>query len=260
MAGETPMPQGGGEITEAKYVGGFGDDFTVRIRETGPAQSNYVRNHPNALVRNSQYTTSGRVSLAQLREIGQGGYVSTDVWEPQNLSPPTVAQLQVMLNEAGLLGDGFTPGAYDETTRKAYGDLLARANATGSTWESMLARMRDNPLAAEAQQNDRAPLVTRLSNPEDLKTVFRTAAKRALGYGNIPDEDLDRMVAAYQGMESSSQQAQYGAQETGGTITAPMDPEVFADQQAKQLDPTAYDSRKVVSKFQVMAEMFGGGQ
>lgn len=102
------------------------------------------------------------------------------------------------------------------------------------------------------------PLVARVTNPEDIVRSAREGVRSALGF--VPDDiDFDALVRKRQGQEVAYQSAVHSAgQGGGGTIAAPMDDAAFADIEAKRLDPTAYDSRKVVSAADYLAKKLRG--
>lgn len=190
-------------------------------------------------------------------------YFEGDEWKPASLPPQQVAQLQDQLILGGYLDPkGIQKGAWDSKTRAAYKSLLEDSNGSGATWDGTLRQRisvgQQYPTATEGEA-PRAPLVARVSNPQDLRSTFRSVAKRTMGRGKIDDAMVDRMVAAYQGLEQGSQQQAYNAGESGGTITAPPDAETFAEGQLQAADPVRYESRKVVEKFDVIANVLRGG-
>lgn len=167
----------------------------------------------------------------------------------------------------------FAAGLYgtNNRARVRFGD---RDEATFAIWEAMVDRavgyhavgQKVSPLdafneAAKVQtgfEETRQPLVTTVSNPVDIKEAMREAAKDAIGRGSIDEAKLDEIVARWQGMERHSQQEQYDLSETGGTRVAPPSFETFAENEARKIDPTAADAYKVMDKFSVMMERFGG--
>lgn len=240
---------------ENGFLGGFDDTFTVDVDTPG-----YVDPSGGPSVFGLQFPTvqppsTEHATLSQLRELGAGGYVSSDQWLPVNETSTTIAQLQLSLADAGLLDlsdlDHEDLGYYDDATRNAYRDLLTRANAMGTTWDDALGRLRANPVPARKPKGESAQLPV-VTHPDDLKAIFRAGARRASGTGKIDDAELDDMVKAFQSMQVQSQK------QTTGTVVRPPDPEVFADTEAKRLDPVGYDAHKFLDKFAVVQETLGG--
>lgn len=251
---DSDFPTGGSDTAQGRsgFLGGFPADHPVRV----PTPVTRTGMSADAADRWAGVEVTTDSTLQELADAQIGGYMEKDVWAPANEPPETVAQLQIMLVNAGLLDpEDFAPGHYDGKTRSAYRELLTFANASGATWDETLSRLSQSPFPANTAKS-KANLV-QVSNPDDLRTIFRTAARQTLGYGNIDDADLDRMVAAYQGLERQAQTAPDAA--AGDvTVTAAPDPTVFADQQLRTIDPSAYDSRKVVAAADVMARLFRG--
>lgn len=247
-------PAGGGTSgSESGFAGGFTGDTSVTVPgtfSTGPWGKPHV-------------DPSVDTTLGELREIGRGGYLDSDQWLPANEDPASIAQLQTMLVEAGLLDlddlEHEQLGFYDDATRGAFRDLLARSNAGGATWETTLTKMRRNPAAASRRDKgrERAPFVAQLTNAADIERGLHEFMREKIGRG-LKKDQLAPMVKAYQDQELAAQKALYDAQETGGTVTAPPDFETFADQQAQLAAPTAYSAHKVLDKFSTVASMLRG--
>lgn len=258
MADEDPPP-GGGATDDAGFLGGFDDTYEIDVitpasEAWGPGM------HGGAVPRQTHVPASSvQTTLSELRELGAGGYIGSDQWLPSNEEPKVIAQLQLSLADAGLLDlddlDHDDLGYYDDATRSAYRDLLTRSNAAGSTWDVTLERLRANPAAQQIKGAKPKELPT-VTHPDDLKAIFRAGARRAVGSGKIDDRDLDSMVKVFQDLQAN---AQSGANAAGGVVTAPPDAEVFADEQAKQRDPVAYDAHKFLDKFSAVSSMLGGG-
>lgn len=170
---------------------------------------------------------------------GFRGYFKGDEFAPSSFSTEDRARLQMAMRAAGLFGpkQRFTLGVWDETTRATYRKLLEYANGAGLEWQDAL---RDYAQAKEAglagDEETRAPLVLRQSNPADLAKVFDNAGQATIGRRFRPDE-IQRLVAAYHAEQAREQQSAYNLDPTGGTVTEAMNPSVFAEQQARQVDP-----------------------
>lgn len=238
--GEGGPPGGGGAgASGTEFLGGFPGDYEVVIRDEG---------------RPGDRRES---TLAELQEANLGGYTQADVWAPQNEEPGAVAQLQVMLVEAGLLNedDLVSPGHFDDNSMKAYKSLLVRANAMGTTWDKALRRMRNNPaarLASKGKGKGSEAGLLEVSNPDDLRSVFKASARRLLGKGELGDDVLDRMVQAYQAKETGYQKVESGVR------VRPPGAEEFAEQELKRADPVGVDSHKALDAFDGIAALMRG--
>lgn len=165
-------------------------------------------------------------------------YFVGDEWAPASLSAEDRARLQRAMVDAGVIPKGakFRLGMWDETTRGAYVDLLSFANGAGLDVKAALgeyARMRD-VYGDPDEMAERQPLVTRLTNPDDLRSTFEVVARRKIGRKLRPEE-AERFVKAYQTEEAGVQQQDYDLDETGGTVTEAPDPQAFlAERLAKE--------------------------
>lgn len=213
---------------------------------------------------------------AQGRLVHAGGsfdsvpprYFDGDQWAPASLPPEQLAALQKAMVQAGLLKPGQAQlGVWDQPSMSAYTELLAFANASGSDVATALKQWG----TAHDQQpggDIRAPLTVRVTNPDDLKAVFRKSVIDTLGQGWDSDK-IDRMVAAYQGVETEAQQQQYamtgsGSQTdpgTGGTVVNPPNPQTFAETQARQENPDLaqeHDSLGFIDAFNQLVGKWSG--
>lgn len=180
-------------------------------------------------------------------------YWTGDQWTTvRSLRPEDRASLQLVLKQMGLIPQGTSVvlGAWDDPSASGFREVLAWANTNGVTWQQALEQMlvsRDQFGDLEASGEELPAFTAEVANPEDIKRAFREGMKSRLGVGQVEEDRLERAVAAYQRQQIDAQRSQYNAQTGGGgTVTAPMDFETFADIEAKKADPTAYDSRKVV--------------
>lgn len=190
-------------------------------------------------------------------------------WLPASLPPADIRALQLRMVAAGLAKSGeLQLGIWDMASVSAYQKLLAFANASGSDVASALNRWQQaHSETPDAGAAARAPLVVKLSNPDDLAAVFRKAVIDQLGQGWSSDK-INSMVSAYQQQERETQQQQYAMTGfgsstepgPGGEITAPPDPTTFAVDQARQADPglaQEHDELGVLGNFR---QMLGGWQ
>lgn len=124
------------------------------------------------------------------------------------------------------------------------------------------------PEDEEPEKQRRAPLVTVLSNPDDLREVLQAGARTVLGR-KLGDDEVAAFIASRQGQERRIQAQEYamGGDEfvgndenaPGGEITQLVDPRTEAEMAAREADPLKADSRKVVQQFESLVKMLGAG-
>lgn len=185
-----------------------------------------------------------------------------DDWKPARQSPEAIASVQEKLVDAGLLRKRYAIGLWDDATRQAYRSVLRWANASGVKDDAeALTYLVDTHAAhgdvEKATTTAELPPI-KITNPDDLKEVFRNAAKRVLGSRNIDDTDLDRLVTSYQAQEATAGQA-YQAAGPGVPVEAAPDPSVFAEQQVRELDPIKADARSAVKVARTISGLLSGG-
>lgn len=166
-------------------------------------------------------------------------YFEGDEWTPSSLAPEKIAQLQAALARAGLIGpkDKYRLGVWDDTTRSAYRNALETANASGVDDQTAIAMYANSHTIAPDPSAGRAPLVTRMPNPDDLRATFTSAARSLLGH-RADDALIERMIAGYQQASAQEQTAGYDlAGGTGGVVTEAPTPSAFAEQQLRAAAP-----------------------
>lgn len=243
--GHTPLPDDDEEETDRDAPIGVGRDYTVeRPTSRGGMSADAAE----------QYDPITSVKPR---------YWKGDEWStPRGLSSEDRAALQLLMKQLGFIDPKarIVLGEWDQKSATAFKNVLAWANVNGTDWTVALSAMAKSAEQYPPDIEERAPLVSRVSNPDELKAALRETLKAKLGTGDAVDEaGLDRMVAAYQQKEKAFQQQAYNADETGGTIVEPPSFDTFADVKAKAADPTAYDSRKVVEAAEVVKQMLAGG-
>lgn len=180
----------------------------------------------------------------------------------------TRSQYQTMMWEAGIYGpnDTFNPGEYDETSQAAWEKVVHRAAAQELSLAEVLElgkkAVNDSggldayykgKKAATAQ-----PLVTKLTNPDDLRMVAQEVATKRLGR-NFTDAEITQFINAYHGTETAASKGAYGAaQGSGGAVTAEASPEGAATAYAQKEHPTEYAATAQVKVLEKMRSMLGG--
>lgn len=128
---------------------------------------------------------------------------------------------------------------------------LDESNLAGVTRERYLIELMKN--RPDVSGGGGAPRRYRVSNPEDLKAVFKRVAQETIGR-NFSDDEASRAVQTYQQQEIAAQQALYA----GGTATEQMGADVFAQQFAQQVAPTEANGYKFLGYMNKLFQAAGG--
>jgi hypothetical protein len=170
----------------------------------------------------------------------QPKYFSGDEDAINSYSKETIAQLQYNLSKNGLMGRKYTPGIVDNQTRSGFKELLGISNRQGTDWVNALGSVSQ----AGVSTGTKLPAY-QLTNPEDLKAVFRKAAQDSLGR-NLQDGDINRLVETYQ-----AQEAQYQKQVStvGGVVTQAPSAQAFAQSAINKDFGTEVNTRKLSDIF-----------
>lgn len=188
-------------------------------------------------------------------------YREGDEWRFTASSPEDIASIQRMLDAAGLLTGDFALGVWDNKTASAMKQVLAYANRSGLTWQAALQRMASGGAALKAGRRSGGGggvgrvFAPQVSNPEELKSIFKQASYTLLGGKSfIDDATLDRMVTAYQQEEIRAQREAFNR----STAVAPPSPQTFAEQQIEQTDPKGVEAARFASYVSVLDNLIGG--
>lgn len=180
-------------------------------------------------------------------------YFDGDEYIPANWPADQIFQLQQALGRVGLLTGTFTPHTWDQSTRNAYKELLALANAQGIDANRALGELLRTSSAEKGgqykvdefgnivpvgQEQGPPPLVTRTTDPAQLRTTFRKAVIETLGEG-WSQEEINKMVAAYNQVEIQRQTQAYNMDINGtaGNVQEIPSPEAFIEEQITKKDP-----------------------
>lgn len=184
-------------------------------------------------------------------------YFDGDEWAPQGWGPNAIADLQAGMVAAGLLTGHYNAGVWMDESANALKKVLAHANRTGTDMWTAIAELASSNTDKHPGPGGagRAPFQARLSNPDDLKNVFKQGAYNLLGGGGfLDDSQLDAMVKAYQEQEVKAQRAAYGG---GTTVDAPS-PQTFAEEQIEQADPKGAEAARFAGFVGVLENLMGG--
>lgn len=181
--------------------------------------------------------------------------------------PTFIRKIQYGLLGAGLIDDNdiFAPGVFDDVTSKGMSSVLGYANRAGITWEQALDELMQGGMERMAALNaakkgPKGPVFTaRLSNPDDLKKMFRQTAYNMLGGQFIAEDQQQAFVDAYHQIELGAQRAAFDAQVGGGgTVVDAPNPQTTAEQQVEQLDPDGVKAKRINDYASMFEKMIGG--
>jgi hypothetical protein len=252
---ETPSPTTTAPVTASTLPGEIGAedvfDFGIRKSYAGGVNPNY-----KGLEKQTGYATSNTSTPY--------AYTSEDWQTILQYSPAKVISIQKQLMKAF---PGFTPGLLgdktDPKTIKYFKLALGRINSLsveensplrGAKLDSQLNSLTKIPAAAASSGSANLPSY-QLSNPADLKAVFKKAAQDSIGQ-NLGEGDLNRLVESYQ-----AQQLQYQKSvSTGGTTVQAPNAETFARNSIEKDFGTEVNTQKIDGIFDVIDKALSRGQ
>jgi hypothetical protein len=233
--------EGATEGREGGIYGGFSNEF--------------LGSRPRRATTRFDRPEGGRLNIS---------YREDDDWLPRTASwsSERITDLQAALVETGYLTVESAQrevGKWGPRSATALRTVMETGNGTNRTWQEVLRR---TPLEDDGSDGSdsgsgagRAPLQVRLSNPEDLKKAFRTAAQQATGGVFINEKQIGEMVTAYQAKETEFQQQAYA----GATnLTDPPTPDTFAGERLKTLDPGGTEANTFAGLTSVLLQLTGG--
>lgn len=189
----------------------------------------------------------------------QPTFYEGDQYRPATLGPAGIADLQRAMIAAGLIdASDIQLGVWDGASIQGYEKLLGYANMTGLT--SATAALAQWSSLHDKYGASAKPLTVQLSNPDELRQVFRAAVIGELGQG-WDSGKIDAMVASYQQTERDYAARAQQVNQAGGEITAPPSPEAYAKAQAMAQDPTgvaAHDYLEFVNQFHQLVGQWQG--
>jgi hypothetical protein len=186
----------------------------------------------------------------------------------QHLSGAQLAQVQYQMYKAGMYGQSPPLyGVYSEQDSAAFRKVLIgymNGPQQGSTLNSYLGQIADLGDKQGVNLVRKAPLVIHHVDDDTLKMTFQSAAKQILGDGKLPDDELNRMVAAYHSAESTNQSAAYQAGDPnstgilygglGGNVNTTPTPTEFATSQIQTAHPDQIARQQFSDSFGKIAQ------
>lgn len=176
-------------------------------------------------------------------------YYDGDNYVLATYGPEKQAVIINQLRKAGYLTDKYKAGDPLTKPLSSMYALMYEANITGQSWETLLQFRQTNPVSGAG-----GTLPTyRLTNPTDLRAVFRKAAQDTLGRADLPAEQIDRMISAYQQSERSYQQKA----SVGGTVTQAPSASTFGAERIERQNPDEATAYKFAQFAQVFEKLLG---
>lgn len=214
-------------------------------------------------------------------------YTEADLYSPEAMSTEDKARLQQSMDRAGLFRgtDKYRLGNWDETSIGAYTRLLAFANRGGYDQQEALgaigtltpdqydalygkgayARSSNKKVGdiagAGTEEDVKAGVINQRLSEDDLRYLAKRTARKSLGR-TLTDDELNTFSGAYTQMQNAAlgREAAANAATQGGanvTYAGATSNEVFAEQQAQKLDPTAFEARRQVGALRAVGGMLG---
>ena len=179
------------------------------------------------------------------------------------MTPAELAALQSQLTAVGLLDpDTYSPGFVgggNDPTLQAIQVVMSYANRAGyrSVTDALRAYEEGGYGAVGSQGYQDSQAAARMpapvSNPDDLKRVFRAAVIDTLGVG-WSEDDINAMVADYQVHERSFNQRAAAGEAIEEQVASP---ETFAVDRAVAADPTAAQGQDFLEVANSLSGMLG---
>lgn len=244
-------------VTESRYVNlGGANGRTVKAKPLG-VETGYVA--PYRGQRISSYDQADAAFGADYSGGVDARYDATDLDLFAGLSPESMWSIQQGLMRAGLI-DQAPKGIFDDITATAMSKVLSYANKRGLLWQDALDEYAAAGDAAGlgAGGGPRRVFTPQLSNPDDLRRVFKQAAYDLTGGSFMDDSTYERMVSGYQGAELAAQRAQFDAAVSGAEVTDAPSAQAFAQTDLKAADPSAVEAKRFADYGGVLESLLGG--
>ena len=144
-------------------------------------------------------------------------YTESDIFAPTGLSAERVAQLQRMMDAAGVFrGATYRLGVWDATSQRAYQTVLEYANVAGIDVNEALDELVASPQKTATPETPDPGSIDKVSAPMTLEAQVQQAAQQRLGR-KLRKSEVSKFVALYQGLERKDNAAFRSAQDTAKT-------------------------------------------
>jgi hypothetical protein len=173
------------------------------------------------------------------------------------------AKYQKLMEQAGLLAPGsYRLGDVDNVTLEAWAMVLGYANQNDwVSWDEALMHLIQGAEEGgfdPTGEGERPPLVTRLSNPDELKALADDVARNSVYGRELTEDEKARFVQSYQQMEADSQAQVYGMDETGGTFTGIASPEVAIESRLRAERPDEAFAHDWADRYESFLNLLAG--
>lgn len=186
--------------------------------------------------------------------VSEPQYFSGDEDMIGKMGRDSIANLQYQMVQNGIMSSGYTPGVVDDKTRSSFRELLGMANTMGTDYVTALGSV--SQARQQAGVGNTGLRTYQISNPDDLRVVFRKAAQDLLGR-NLDDGDLNKLISTFQAQEEQySRKAQGG----GGVVTAAPNAQTFAQTQIQKDFGEEVDTQKMDTLFSNIDQMLSKGK
>lgn len=176
-----------------------------------------------------------------------------------NLSDQELRRFQELAYQAGYYGSTAERsdvrwGAKDDDTFEIWSNFNERAARAGlagkqsTVWDLLQDDVDKRPESLNKGRK-RAPLVTQLPNPTDVKDLVLSVSQDVLGR-EVDDQFINDFTAMYTKMVEEFQKNKYALEgtEEGGTITAPPSPESLARFRLRYERPEQYEEKAAAQR------------
>lgn len=173
----------------------------------------------------------------------EGDEQSIATWDAES-----VIQWQKRLAAGGyFVGESYQPGIVRQSTLDAYKRALIDANQSFISVEQVIERSKKYPYSGGGGGLKKY----RMTSATDLSNVFDKVSQNVLGR-TLGQDDLDKLVKTYQGVELAGQQSQAGVAEQAPTASA------FAQKKIEATNQDEADAYQFAQYAQVLEGMLGG--
>lgn len=178
-------------------------------------------------------------------------YFSEDIDKLGSMSRGYIAQWQMKMNQAGLLGNEFTMGVADNSTLSAYREVLGVANREGISDAEAVS------LIAQRKVKLGGGSVTRyrLTNQADIEAVVDAVSQQLLGR-TLDEGQAARIARAFQQEELAAQKA-YAR---GGAVEEAPTAQQFVTSAIEKDFGDQVDTRKLGGIFGALDTMLKAGK
>lgn len=178
-----------------------------------------------------------------------------------------IVRLQTKMRAANMYSSTaeYSNGVWGPDDILAYKSVLIAANSQAMSADQWLDLAIANPsMKVKVNgEDERAPLVITLTDPNDLKAVAKSAATALFGRSvKLPDEFMEQMITGFQQMQRERQIANYNAMESGGEV---MDKDMSVSGYMTSEIEKRYPMQTQQDEFKsvmdnIMEGLFGGSQ